>query len=445
MIAKPLVKFPVSKNGDIGVPLGLLYLASYIRERNPTADVSFKPYRVEHQLGKRRDLVADFGGVDVVASGGSTTEMPDMLEMFRVAKKLGKKTVAGGIYPTNNQEDLLNSGLVDFIVRGEGEETFSELISALETSRDIASVKGISYLEDGRVVRTGRRKAIDLNNLVLPAYDLAPMTDYAKFATGSIYSARGCNMSCNFCTVSKHWKNEYRPRSVESVLEEIRILRDYGFERIHLKDESMLQDKERAVRLFTAIKDANIGVKIKGKARLDELDDSLLYLMKGAGVDMLHIGVESVSDRSLESMNKGLTIQDIRGTLDNVLSYDIGVNPVFMFSWIGETPDDLRKNAEFIQDFGSNSNVVTYISFLTPHPGTWLWKKSPDNGLIIVSNDINRYTHKQPVAVPTSMGDNGLELMVDTYHEVTREINMERVNPHISPVYMEDLREEVAA
>jgi len=440
-----LVKYPVSQNGDVGVPLGLLYLASYLRKKNPSTGVLFRPYRLEHRNGLERNLEADFSDVDIVGSGGSTTEIPDVLEMFRVAKLLGKITIAGGIFPTNNPEYLLRTGLVDYVVRGEGEETFSELVAAIESNSDVKHVKGISYLEDDTVVNTPKRETLDLAGLPPPAYDLAPMREYAKLATGSVYSARGCNNSCSFCTVTKHWQNFYRPRTIESVIEEMKALVDYGFSRVHFKDESMLQDRNRAVKLFTRIRDENLGVNIKGKARLDEIGDDLLELMKNAGVDMLHIGIESVSHQSLASMSKGLTVGDIRGTLENVLKHGIGVNPVYMFSWPGETRADLQRNAEFIADFGNNPNVVTYMSFITPHPGTMLKEKSPENGLVVLTDDINRYTHKQPVAVPASLGYDGLYLMASTYNKLSRRLMMQRVNPLISHEYINSLMVRSAA
>lgn len=441
LLAKPLVKHPVSPNGDVGVPLGLLYLASYLRQKTPSVDVRFKPYRLERYLGVERDLEGDFEDVDVVASGGSTSEMPDVLEMFRVAKSLGKTTVVGGIFPSLNAEYLLRTGLVDYVVRGEGEEAFLELVTALGDGSRVHDIRGISYPENGHIVHNPQRRGLNLETLPLPAYDLAPMGDFAKVVTGSVYSARGCGKSCDFCTVSGHWQNMFRPRSIDSVMEEMRILMGYGFERIHFKDESMLQDRERAIRLFTAIKEADLGVKIKGKARLDEIDDELLVLLREAGVDMLHIGIESISYQTLQNMHKGLAVVDIKGALDNILDHGIGINPVYMFSWPGETPDDLRRNAEFIANFGRKPNVVTYISFITPHPGTPLMANSPQNGLHVLTHDFDRYTHKQPVAVPRSLGKNGLALMTDTYNGLSRELHLEHVNPLIDPDYVQSLEE----
>ncbi|MEA3229393.1 MAG: radical SAM protein [archaeon] len=435
LIAKPFVKYPIKSNGDIGIPLGLLYLANYVRERNPATAISFKDYRVEQYNGNIRNLENDLADADIIASGGSTTEIPDTLRILRTAKRLGKITVAGGIFPSSNPDYMLRSGVVDYVVRGEGEETFAELLKAIESNRPINNLPGVSYNARGTFVHNKHREAIDLSKLPLPAYDLAPMKDYAEVSTGSIYSARGCNKACEFCTVSRHWNYSYRPRPVQSILKEMEILLDYGFSRIHFKDESMLQDRERAMQLFTAIKEHGFNVGIKGKARLDQLDPELLETMKGAGVDMLHIGVESVSEQSLRDMHKGVSRKDIQANLEMILAQGIGVNPVYMFSWPGETISDLAANADFIKEFGSNDNVTTYISFITPHPGTRLRKKAIRKKLRILTNDLDRYNHKTPVAFPQSLGRRGLELMIDTYHNLARVLDMEHVNPEIDLGY----------
>lgn len=438
LFAKPTVLYPVKPDGDIGVPLGLLYLAAYAREHN-SVEISYRDYRLEKHEGIVRDLEKDLADADVVAVGCSTTEISDTLNILGVAKNLGKTTVTGGIFPSSNPEFMLRSGVVDYVVRGEGEATFSELLKSIENNSSVENVDGISFIADNAVVHNQNRKALDMVDLPLPAYDLAPMDKYADLVTGTVYSARGCNMTCNFCTVNKHWQYTYRPRPVESVIAEMNQLADYGFDRIHFKDESMIQDRQRAVELFTEIQRQGLGVKIKGKARLDQIDDQLLEIFRNAGVDMLHVGAESITEQSLKDMRKGLTKADILENFGRILNHGIGVNPVHMFSWSGETESDLLANAEFIEAVGSNKNVVTYISFVTPHPGTIIRRTAEQKGLKILTNDFDRYTHKQPVAVPESLGENGVELMVDMYHRLAEILGMQKVNPRINPEYIHKL------
>jgi len=104
-----------------------------------------------------------------------------------------------------------------------------------------------------------------------------------------------------------------------------------------------------------------------------------------------------------------------------------------MFSWSGETPEDLRANSGFIQEMGRKPGVITYISFVTPHPGSGIENEA---GLHVLTRDYSRYTHKQPVAVPRSLGDNGLRLMVNEYHRIAETTGTEDLNPRIDSGYL---------
>jgi radical SAM superfamily enzyme YgiQ (UPF0313 family) len=113
-----------------------------------------------------------------------------------------------------------------------------------------------------------------------------------------------------------------------------------------------------------------------------------------------------------------------------------------MLSWIGETKEDLKFNTDFIKKLWSKKNVKTYLSFITPHPGTPLYENK-NNELQILTHDYNRYTHKQPVAVPRSLGKEGLDLLINAYEETRADCNMEFFNPTLDQNYITELKEEI--
>lgn len=440
ILAKPTVRHPIKKQGsggDVGIPLSFLYLAAYVRETNET-DISIVDYRLDRAMGKDIDPEKDFSGIDIVGTGACTSEAPEAMKIMKKAKEMGKITVIGGIYPTLNAEEVLNSGSVDFVVRGEGEKTLSDLLKALDGKMSLNDVKGISYLRDGKIINHEDQDLITIDELPLPAYDLVSMEDYAKFTEAAVYAARGCPMKCNFCTINKHWRYRYRTRSVESVVEEIKALKGFGFERVHFKDESMMLNKEWSTELFKELERLNLGVKYKAKARIDQIDEELVQTMVNAGLDMIHFGVESVSQKSLLKMLKGTKKEEIRRAFDILLNNGCGANPVYMFSWPGETKEDLQENVRFIEEMGSLGGVRTYVSFITPHPNSGL---SVDSGLNIFTTDYSKYTHKLPVAVPRSLGLEGLDLMVDAYNHIAEVTSTERWNPKVDKNYLQELKE----
>lgn len=276
----------------------------------------------------------------------------------------------------------------------------------------------------------------DLDTIPMPAYDLVDMGQYAEFGSASIYSARGCPLTCKFCTLNEMWKFKHRTRSIDNIVEELAMLKGFGFDRVHFKDETVTLNKKRAKELFKAIEDADLDLKYKAKSRINRIDKETVEQMVRAGLDTIHTGVESVSENTLRTMQKGVSVDSIRNAFDTVIESGANINPVYIFSWVGETPQDLEENARFITQMGKRRGVISYISFLTPHPGSGI---EYEEGLNVLTRDLNRYTHKQPVAVPKSLGENGLALMVDEYHRIAEETGMQKVNPEIDPQYLNEI------
>ena len=438
---KPEVAFPVKKqgySGDLGIPTGLLYLAGYVRQNND-AEVSVVDHRLNRVLGSSMDLEAELADSDVVGVGACTAEAPGALRVLQRAKEMGKITIAGGLYPTFNAEAVLGTEFVDFIVNGEGEAGMSKLLHALDGRGDIRDVRGIVYMENGRIVRNPDKELIeDLDTVPLPAYDLVDMKSYAQFSPAAIYAARGCPLSCEFCTLNELWEYRYRRRSFDSILEELALFKDFGFERVHFKDETITLNKKWCADLFGEIENAGFDMAYKAKSRINGLTPELLEQMMAAGVDTIHSGIESVSQRTLDGMAKKVKAKSIRENFDLMLDNGCQVNPVYMFGWPGESVEDLEANAAFIEEMGTRQGVITYISFITPHPGSNLTNNLMDE-LVVLSSDLSRYTHKQPVAVPRSLGREGLQLMVDNYHRVAEATGMQDVNPGIDPVYLAEI------
>lgn len=441
LLAKPEVQFPVKKQhyaGDVGLPTGLLYIAAHTRD-NADAEVEVKDYRFEAAMGRPRSLERDLAGADVVGVTACTAESPDAFEILRIAKELGKTTVMGGIYPTFNVEDTLASGYVDYVVKGEGELSFTQLVQSLDGKRDLRDVKGISFKVKDKVFNAPKQDLItDLDSLPFPAYDLLPTREYAKLSPAPIYAARGCPMSCNFCTINELWEFRYRRRSFDNISKEIEMLLGMGFNRVHFKDETMTLNKKWASGLFQALQEANFGVRYKIKSRVDGIDAAILEQMRAAGVDTIHSGIESVAEGTLGKMNKRTTREQIEKYLGLMEEHGMKVNPVYMLGYPGETRDQLRENVNFIKEVGSKDHVVTYVSFITPHPGSSFERES--KGLEVLTYDFSRYTHKQPVAVPHSLGPDGLDIMVEAYHEIAEATGMQKVNPRINAVYIQNLK-----
>lgn len=440
-LVKPEVAHPVKRQGlagDVGLPTGLLYLASYLREYNGMG-VSVVDHRLKRALGQEIDMEQEFANADIVGVGACTAEAPGAFDVLRKAKQMGKITVAGGLFPTFNHEEVLRNGHADFVVFGEGESGLAGLVNALNGKQGLLSVKGIAFEKAGLIVKNeGKEMIRDLDSIPIPAYDLVDMAAYAQFSPASIYAARGCPMTCNFCTLNELWEYSYRRRSFDNIIAELDLFKQKGFKRTHFKDETITLNARWCGELFSEIEKAGLGMKYKAKSRMDGLEPALLEQMMAAGVDTIHTGVESPSQKTLDSMEKRVRTQQIAEGFDLLLDKGCKVNPVYMLGWPGEEPADLAESARFIIEMGQRPGVITYVSFITPHPGSSLVEELGDQ-LRVVSTDLSRYTHKQPVAVPRSLGDKGLQIMVDHYHQIAEACGMQDVNPRVDQAYIDEV------
>jgi radical SAM superfamily enzyme YgiQ (UPF0313 family) len=146
-------------------------------------------------------------------------------------------------------------------------------------------------------------------------------------------------------------------------------------------------------------------------------------------------------------MNKRINIDGssyedhVNKTIKDASEIGFVIQPLFMIGWPGETAKTLRLLEKTIVSLAEeNENVHPYLSFITPHPGSKLERDAEKLGLKIVNNDLSKYTHLYPVAVPNSLGPHALELMIETYNDVARRTKTEKWNPPIEikdgmPVY----------
>lgn len=372
------------------------------------------PEMVTEQNCLKRDLsCADFVGITA-----SSSEYPDALHIARVAKKCGAKVIAGGIFPSANYAAVLQTGYVDAVVIGEGEETFLELLDAIESARDLESVMGIAFMHNGKVVRTPSRPLSGNLDLLRPAYELLPMREYAKYVSASVYSARGCLGRCEFCTVGPHWNYQYRHRSVKNVISEIALLKKYGFRRVNFKDESLTLDRNHARMLFDALAKSGRGLEYKGKIRIKDVDCELLAAMKKANFVELHFGIESLNNKCLRNIGKELKRDEIIAKTNLIKSMGFVLNPSIILGNPGDTKDSLRELADFIRGIYDKGKVKVYTCINTPHPGSA--QSASGKGLHILTGDLHRYTHFHLVSVPQSLGtpEDAVKVISDCQREI---------------------------
>jgi len=318
-------------------------------------------------------LSADLVGISTI-----TNTAPRAYEIADRVRAAGIPVVMGGFHPTFLPDEALDHA--DYVVRGEGEETIVELCDALESGRDLATVRGIAY-RDGDTVRINERRPLveDIDSLPWPAYDLFPIEVYRllrmphitnrEFAM-PLLSGRGCTFTCNFCY---RMDQGFRPRSAEAIVEEIRFLKsEYRISYIAFSDELLMSSKRRTEEICRAFLKARLDIKVALLAARIRVADRILGLMREAGCVFINYGIEAFDDRILRNMNKALTTKQIVRGIENTLAAGISPGLNIIFGNIGENRETLQKGVAFLLKYDDGAQMRT-IRPVTPYPGSPLY------------------------------------------------------------------------
>jgi len=225
------------------------------------------------------------------------------------------KIVVGSFHPTFCPEEVMQNPDIDFVTRGEGEIPLLQLVKEIKKdSPKWEKVPGIHYRDgDGHVQNNpGTNMINNLDELPFLARDLVLNCDYNRYRVHSISTARGCPYTCSFCSDRRLWGGKVRRRSVDNVIEELRLLKDkYRVDYVDIVDGTFTFDSKYLQTFCNAMINHKLNIEWRCTARYDNLNEDLLQLMKQANCSGLYIGLESGSDRVLKSIDKKITVEQI--------------------------------------------------------------------------------------------------------------------------------------
>ena len=252
-------------------------------------------------------------GADLVGISTITSTAPEAFKLLeRIKRESDIPVVMGGAHVTFLPEEALGEG-VDFVVRGEGEQTFLELIKHLSNGNgDFSDIDGLSYTEGG-VFRHNpdRRRTGDLSSLPWP--DLSLIEDFEKVRVVPMITSRGCPHNCKFCSVTPMFGHRYRYRDSEDVLAELEMLYKKNPKAVFFfYDDNFTASTSRAKELLQKMKERGITPRWTAQATVHVVqDEELMQLMKDTGCLFLYLGLESANPETLKSYRKAQTVEDI--------------------------------------------------------------------------------------------------------------------------------------
>ncbi len=376
LLANPRSTNAFEAFGFVFPPLGLLYIAATAEQDGH--DITIEDFCVSGNKPSN----FDFSKYDVVGITTDTRRYRGALQMAKKAMSQGCIVIMGGSHPGFADEEILNSGCVDYIVRGEGEFTFPALLDNLEKNKDVASVQGISYLKNGKIERTASAPLIeDLDSLPRPARHLVDMELYkrkglkygGKRPVAVISSSRGCPYNCRFCITPQMYGKKWRARSAASVVAEMEeVYHKYGYRAFAFCDDNFTVLPQRVKEICSLIIEKGLDVWwwcLSSPALLLKNED-MVRMMARAGAKTIYIGVESANPATLKEFNKGIT-QDIPFKAVDLLRRN-GIE-AFGSYILGGLNDTISTTLATVRHARKLDTAVAQFTILTPYPGTALY------------------------------------------------------------------------
>jgi anaerobic magnesium-protoporphyrin IX monomethyl ester cyclase len=351
---------------DVGVvPIGVYYIGALLKENHYDVEIlnwhniKNSPQKIAETL---RDKKPDIIGISILHAnrwGG--------LDIARVAKKADPdvKIIFGGVGATFLWKHFLTHFKeVDFVVIGEGEYSFLNLVRCVEKADygNIDTIRGIAFRKDGRAVRTGEAAVIqDLDKLPIPA---------KYFEYRHVSSTRGCPGRCTFCGSPQFWGNKVRFHSTEYFVKQLELLYGKGITSFCFSDDTFTINKDRVIEICKKILDRDLKVTWVAISQVKYVSEEMLYWMRRAGCIQISFGVESGSEAVRRGLNKNITTDQIKKAFALTTKYGILARAYFIYGASGETWSTIRETIDLIHQIKPLS-IIFYL--LDIFPGTALY------------------------------------------------------------------------
>lgn len=347
----------------------------------------------EHSIWKEaRKVMQDFQP-DVIGITFMSTKLGAVQNLVNIAKELFPQVpvVLGGAHPSVLYEESLQHTPADFVVIGEGEETFAELLQYLKAGKtDYSLIRGLAFRSpNGKVTTTSPRPLIaDMNSLPFPDREsLHKVDSYRPDDMSMIMTSRGCPYNCTFC--SSLWERRTRYRSIPNIIAEIEYIQDrFQTNNIYFKDDTFTLNRKHVFAFCDTLEEKDLRINWECLTRIELVDEELIRRMREAGMFNLKIGIETGSPRLLKVSNKNLTLADIKRGAEILNRMGQKWSAFFMLGFPDETEDEIEMTWQLIKEI-----QPTYVSMsvLAPYPGCEIYNDLVEKGKINENTDWNLY------------------------------------------------------
>ncbi|MBC2710581.1 MAG: cobalamin B12-binding domain-containing protein [Desulfosarcina sp.] len=348
------------------IPMGLYYVGAMLRANGYAVDIlngynlGRSPHRIYQVLGDKRPDVVGFSILHANRWGG--------IDIARRVKKVNPKAtvVFGGVGATFLWEHFLTHfPEIDYVIRGEGEHSFLELLRFLEkeNANPPMHIDGLAFRKEGTPFKTKDRELVaELDCLPMPA-------DHFTFQHLSL--TRGCPAGCTFCGSPAFWKRRVRFHSADYFVTQMERLREKGVTFFSVSDDTFTLKRELVIDICRRIIERHLNIVWVAISRVDCVDEEMLGWMRRAGCAQISYGVESGSHAIRNVYRKRISDDDICRAFDLTLRYGIMARAYFIYGAPGESDQTIDESLALLRRIRPLS-AIFYI--LDLFPGTALYE-----------------------------------------------------------------------
>lgn len=384
LLINPRTEAP-GKRFDREPPIGMLHIAAVLEKAGHSVEIQ--------DLSMRKLEIEQLP--DLVGIGCLTNTYNMSIEILKDIKSNypGVRTVIGGPHVTFKPYDALATGVVDYVVRGEGEDAFLKIWD-----------KPMIYAPP-----------VDINTLPLPARHLLQR----KYRVASILINRGCPYKCAFCVRQRLFQHDVRLRDPANVAVELKQVESFGYEYVNFYDNINIK-LDHAFEVCKAVRQLGVNLPWGCELRSDFLTEKLAQALSKSGCRAIGTGAESGSEQVLKSINKDQDPKLVKKGISHAKGAGLIVQAYFVLGLPGETWETFRQTLRYIQELGLEPGVDKINFFVaTPYPGSELYEHPEEFGIKILHENWDLYDCEHVIFETKHLKKEDIEQMIEEAKEFT--------------------------
>src|SRR3989339_661 len=330
------------------------------------------------------------------------------------------KVVAGGVQATLVPAEVLADECIDYVVCGEGEDTFIELLKAIKNGDGQPNVAGAGYRRGGAAGINDPRPLIDdLDRLPLPSYkNLVDRDMHHPADLGGVISSRGCPYPCTYCASNRLWTRSVRYRSIGHVIREVERLHSTGVRLLRINDDAFTIKRARVENFCNRMSDF-ADMRWSCDTRAELIDDGLLRQMRRGGCYQINVGIETGSPRIQAMIKKNMDFDAAGKIFKKARAHGIKTTAYFMVGFPGETADEIKMTMKTARRLKADYPL---FSTVTPYPGTEMWSNLVEAGKLKGRIDYSVFYHHSKAMNFSSLPPIDFERMITSINSMTKRI-----------------------